>query len=78
MARMRSFLLKKNYMRCRLCKLDGRKFKGFIDLGIKTDDGKYHVIDWKTCSWGWDAKETFRQICDVSINFYKKVFCLKT
>ena len=33
------------------------KFKGFIDLVIKTDDGKYHVIDWKTCSWGWDSKK---------------------
>lgn len=32
------------------------KFKGFIDLVIKTSDGKYHIIDWKTCSWGWDAK----------------------
>ena len=27
--------------------------KGFIDLVIKTPDGKYHIIDWKTCSWGW-------------------------
>mgnify|MGYP003125119690 FL=1 len=25
-------------------------FKGFIDLVIKTSDGMYHVIDWKTCS----------------------------
>ena len=32
-----------------------RKFKGFIDLVVKTDDGTYHIIDWKTCSWGWDA-----------------------
>ena len=32
------------------------KLKGFIDLVIKTEDGKYHVIDWKTCSWGWDAR----------------------
>ena len=27
-------------------------FKGFIDLVIQTEDGKYHIIDWKTCSWG--------------------------
>ena len=26
-------------------------FKGFIDLVVKTEDGKYHIIDWKTCSW---------------------------
>ena len=31
-------------------------FKGFIDLVVKTPDGKYHIIDWKTCSWGWDAQ----------------------
>ena len=33
-----------------------KNFKGFIDLVLKTKDGKYHVIDWKTCSWGWDLK----------------------
>ena len=32
-------------------------FKGFIDLVLKTDDGKHHIIDWKTCSWGWDYKK---------------------
>ena len=32
------------------------KFKGFIDLVIKTDDGKYHIVDWKTCSWDGDHK----------------------
>jgi ATP-dependent exoDNAse (exonuclease V) beta subunit len=26
----------------------GKKFKGFIDMVIKTPDGKYHIIDWKT------------------------------
>ena len=32
-------------------------FKGFIDLVVKTPDGKYHILDWKSCSWGWDAKK---------------------
>ena len=32
-------------------------FKGFIDLVIKTPDGKYHIIDFKTCSWGWDIQK---------------------
>ena len=27
----------------------GKKFKGFIDMVIKTPDGKHHIIDWKTC-----------------------------
>ena len=37
--------------------LDKLVFKGYIDLVIKTTDGKYHVIDWKTCSWGWDREK---------------------
>ena len=30
---------------------DDYKYKGFIDLILKTSDGIYHIIDWKTCSW---------------------------
>ena len=33
------------------------KYKGFIDLVLRTPDGKTHVIDWKSCSWGWDARK---------------------
>ena len=36
---------------------EGYKFKGFIDLVIKTPDDKYHIIDWKTCGWGWDSRK---------------------
>jgi len=32
-------------------------FKGFIDLVLKDGNGHYHVIDWKTCSWGWHARK---------------------
>jgi RecB family exonuclease len=53
------------------------KFKGFIDLVIKTDDGKYHVIDWKTCSWGWDSKKKADRITSYQITLYKKFFALK-
>ena len=35
---------------------DDYKFKGYIDAVISTPDGKIHIFDWKTCSWGWDAK----------------------
>ena len=34
-----------------------KKFKGYIDLIIKTQEGKYIVLDWKTCGWGWDARK---------------------
>ena len=33
------------------------KFKGFIDAVVATPDGKVHIFDWKTCSWGWDSSE---------------------
>ena len=46
-------------------------FKGFIDLVIKTPDDKYHVIDWKTCSWGWDAKRRSDAITTYQLTLYK-------
>jgi hypothetical protein len=49
----------------------GLKFKGFIDLIIKTTDGKYHIIDWKTCSWGWDAQKKSDKIVNYQLIFYK-------
>ena len=36
-------------------------FKGYIDLVVRTNDGKYHIIDWKTCSWGWDARKGLKR-----------------
>ena len=53
------------------------KFKGFIDLVIKTNDGKYHIIDWKTCSWGWDAKKKTDKVLTYQLTLYKKYFCEK-
>ena len=54
-----------------------KKYKGFIDLVIKTSDGKYHVIDWKTCSWGWDAKKKSDKLVTYQLTLYKKFFCQK-
>ena len=36
---------------------DDLDFKGYIDMVLKTPDGKYHILDWKTCSWGWNAQK---------------------
>ena len=33
------------------------QFKGYIDAVVTTPDGKVHIFDWKTCSWGWDMKK---------------------
>lgn len=53
------------------------KFKGFIDLVLKTPDGKYHILDWKTCSWGWNAEKRSDRIVNYQLTFYKHYFCNK-
>ena len=52
-------------------------FKGFIDLIIKTEDGKYHVIDWKTCSWGWDSRKKANKLITYQLTLYKYYFAAK-
>ena len=47
------------------------RFKGFVDIILKTKDGKYHVIDWKTCSWGWDSKRKADPITNYQLTLYK-------
>ena len=52
-------------------------FKGFIDLIIKTPDGKHHIIDWKTCSWGWNARRKSEKLTTYQLTLYKKFFAEK-
>jgi len=52
-------------------------FKGFIDLVIKTSDGMYHVIDWKTCSWGWDSRRKADSMTTYQLTLYKHFFAVK-
>lgn len=54
-----------------------KTFKGFIDLVIKTEDGDYHVIDWKTCSWGWDSRRKADRMTGYQLAYYKKFFSQK-
>jgi hypothetical protein len=49
-------------------------FKGYVDLILQTDDGKYHIIDHKTCSWGWDAAKRADTITNYQLTFYKHFF----
>ena len=51
--------------------------KGFIDLVIKTEDDKYHILDWKSCSWGWDAEKRSDKLVTYQLTLYKKFFCKK-
>jgi len=53
------------------------KFKGFVDLVIKTSDGKYHIIDWKTCSWGWDSKKKNDKMITYQLTLYKHFWSQK-
>ena len=53
------------------------KFKGFIDLVLKTPDGKYHILDWKTCSWGWDMKKRSDRLVTYQLTLYKNFYSLK-
>lgn len=55
----------------------GYKFKGFIDLVIKTNDGKIHIIDWKTCSWGWDAQRRADPMTTYQLTYYKHFYAQK-
>ena len=52
-------------------------FKGYIDLVLKTSDGKYHVIDWKTCSWGWNARRKADPMTTYQLAFYKHYYAYK-
>jgi len=51
--------------------------KGFMDLVIKTEDGKYHILDWKSCSWGWKAEKRSEKLVTYQLTLYKKFFCKK-
>ena len=51
--------------------------KGFIDLVIKTEDGKYHILDWKTTSWGWDSRRKADKIINYQLVLYKVFWAQK-
>ena len=55
---------------------NNKKFKGFIDLVLEKN-GIYHVIDWKTCSWGWNSKKKQDRILTYQLTLYKHFFAKK-
>lgn len=52
-------------------------FKGYIDGVVSTPDGKVHIFDWKTCSWGWDAKRRSAPMTTYQLTLYKYFFAQK-
>ena len=56
---------------------DDYKFKGFIDAVVATPDGKIHIFDWKTCSWGWRREKKSDKIMAYQLVFYKHFYSRK-
>jgi len=52
-------------------------FKGYIDAIVKTPDNKVHIFDWKTCSWGWDARRRSDKMVTYQLTLYKHFFAQK-
>jgi len=52
-------------------------FKGFVDLVIKAADGKFHIIDWKTCSWGWNQRRKADPMTTYQLTLYKHFWSKK-
>lgn len=54
-------------------------FKGFIDMVIKTVDKHkktiLYIIDFKTCSWGWDRDKRQDKDLHYQLFLYKHFFC---
>tara|TARA_R110000824_G_scaffold115419_3_gene266500 strand:+ start:418 stop:1188 length:771 start_codon:yes stop_codon:yes gene_type:complete len=53
------------------------KYKGYVDLVLQTPDGKYHIIDWKSCSWGWNYKRKIEKMTTYQLTYYKHYFSKK-
>ena len=53
------------------------RFKGYIDAVVATPDGKVHIFDWKTCSWGWDSRKKSDKMVTYQLTLYKHYFCQK-
>ena len=57
--------------------VDNWVFKGYIDLVITTPDGKCHIIDYKSCGWGWDSRKKNNKIVTAQLTLYKNYFAKK-
>lgn len=53
-------------------------FVGYVDCIIKTEDGRHHIIDWKSCSWGWDAKRKTDTMTTYQLSYYKFFYNMLT
>ena len=56
---------------------DELTFKGYIDAIVTTKDGKVHIFDWKTCSWGWHPRRKAEKMTTYQLTLYKHFFAQK-
>jgi len=56
---------------------DDYRFKGFVDAVVQTPDGKVHIFDWKSCSWGWNARRRADPMTTYQLTLYKHFFAQK-
>jgi hypothetical protein len=49
-----------------------KKFKGTVDLIIEDSQGNQYVMDWKTCSFGWDIYRKSDKLTSYQLVLYKK------
>ena len=55
-----------------------KNFKGFIDLVVHSNkDEKVHLIDWKTCSWGWRREKKSDKTMAYLLVMYKHFYSQK-
>ena len=55
-----------------------KNFKGFIDLVVHSNkDEKVHLIDWKTCSWGWRREKKNDKVMAYQLVMYKHFYSQK-
>lgn len=47
------------------------KFMGYIDLVLVLEDGTLVVLDWKSCSWGWDQRKRSNKYVVYQLMLYK-------
>ena len=52
-------------------------FKGYIDAIVATPDGKVHIFDWKTCSWGWNQRRKSEKMTTYQLTLSKHFFAQK-
>ena len=64
--------------------IDGseKKFKGYIDAIIRTPKKNgsgwtYHILDWKTCAWGWQQSKKTDPKKTLQLVYYKIFWAAK-